>query len=292
MAAKPDPNQRFMPFFEADSGHVQLSELPAGWEAAQNLHRLKKTLPDKALRVVTERALDAIIQRAKTLLRHAAHPTHLVRSSWPEPGDLDLDATLERPRQIPMRGQKAPWRAQDIVVSRQEPRDADVVAILDMSLSMTGEKIALVAVAAAILRMKLESVAIVAFDTNAHVLVRLGEQLPIRELVRRILMVPAQGYTHISAGLEAGLEQLQRSGKRERVGLLLSDGISNVGWDPVRVAKRYPTLHVVQLGRDLPQGSRACRGMAQAGRGRRFHAATYVALPGVVKRVIREVFRV
>ena len=161
-----------------------------------------------------------------------------------------------------------------------------------MSLSMTGEKIALVAVAAAILRMKLENVSIVAFDTQAHRLVRVGERLPLREVVRRVLMVPAQGYTHIAAGLEAALDELARSRRPEKVAILMSDGISNVGQDPVRVAGRFDNLHVVQIGRDLPQGSRACRGMAQAGHGRRFHAPTYVALPVVVKRLIREVFRV
>ncbi len=277
----------------SEAPEVRLEELPAGWESAQNLHRLKAVLGQgKALTLVTERAVDAVLERARGLLRHAARPTRVVQRSWPETGDLDLDATLERPRRIPVDGRKAPWDPQDIVVTNPEPRDADVVAILDMSLSMTGEKIALVAVAAAILRMKLENVAIVAFDTNAHTLVRLGEDLPIRDLIRRVLMVPAQGYTHIAAGLEAGLEQLRRSRRRERVGLLLSDGIANVGWDPVRVAGRFPQLHVVQLGRPLPQGNRACTGMARAGRGRRFLAPTYVALPDVIKRVIREVFRV
>jgi Mg-chelatase subunit ChlD len=244
------------------------------------------------MRLVTERAVDSILQRARSLLRHAARPTRLVRSGWPDAGELDLDATLERPRRIPTDNRRAPWDPGDIVVARQEPRDVDVVAILDMSLSMTGEKIALLAVAAAILRMKLDNVALVAFDTHANTLVNLGERIALRELVKRVLMVPAQGYTHISAGLESGLEQFRGGRKRDQVGLLLSDGIANVGCDPVRVAQRYPALHVIQLGRDLPQGTRACRQMATAGRGRRFHAPTYVALPGVVKRVIREVFRV
>ncbi|MCP4807153.1 MAG: VWA domain-containing protein [Proteobacteria bacterium] len=265
--------------------------LPDGWEAAQQLHRLKKTLAgSRQLDAVTERALDAIVQRARSLLRHAASPTRVVHDTWPAEGDLDLDATLEQPRRIPTDGRRAPW--DEVVVTRREPRDADVVAILDMSLSMTGEKIALLAVAAAILQLKLENVSVVAFDTTAHTLVRLRERVPIRELVRRILMVPAQGYTHVAAGLETGLGELRASGRRERVGLLLSDGIANVGDDPVHVAGRFPCLHVVQLGHDLPQGTRACRAMARAGRGRRFHAPTYMALPDVVKRVIREVFRV
>ena len=266
-------------------------ELPDGWEAAQQLHRLKKTLRgSRQLDEVTERAIDAIVQRARALLRHAATPTRVVQDTWPRAGELDLTATLEQPRRIPLDGRRAPF--EQVLVTRREPRDADVVAVLDMSLSMTGEKIALLAVGAAILHLKLDNVSIVAFDTTAHTLVRLAERPPLREVVRRVLMVPAQGYTHIAAGLESGLAELRASGRRERVGLLLSDGIANVGDDPVTIAARYPSLHVVQLGRDLPQGTRACRAMARAGRGRRFHAPTYMALPGVVKRVIREVFRV
>ncbi|MCB9765327.1 MAG: VWA domain-containing protein [Alphaproteobacteria bacterium] len=269
-----------------------LDQLPTGWEAAQQLHRLRRTLRQgPILHAVTERAIDAVIQRARSLLRHAARPTREVRDRWPAPGILDAEATLAEPPRPRLDPRRAPWDPQNLHVVRREPRDADVVAILDMSLSMTGEKIALTAVSAAILHLKLEQVAVVAFDTNAHTLVRVGERPSLRALVRRVLTVPAQGYTHISAGLEEGLNQLHRSSRRERVGLLMSDGIANVGVDPVTVARRFPALHVIQVGRDLPQGTRACTGMALAGRGRRFHAPTYVALPGVVKRVVREVFR-
>ncbi|MCB9791342.1 MAG: VWA domain-containing protein [Alphaproteobacteria bacterium] len=293
MAYKPTGDLKTTPFFANPSAESILSELPAGWEAAQNLKRLMKVMPQgPALTLVTERAVDAVLARAKALLRHAARPTRVVVDHWPAEGSLDTELTLENPPRARRDGLRSPWDPSDLVVLRREPRDADLVAILDMSLSMTGEKIALVAVAVAILRMKLDRVGVVAFDTNAYTLLRVGEELSVRELIRRVLTVPAQGYTHIYAGLEEGLGQLQRSRRRERVGLLMSDGVANVGWNPVKVAARYPTLHVVQLGRDLPQGTRACREMAIAGRGRRFHAPTYMALPDVVKRVVREVFRV
>lgn len=284
---------RTAPYIASQSLEVQLSQLPAGWEAAQQLQRLRQVLPERTLRAVTERAVDAVLHRARGLLRHAARPTREVVAAWPAPGELDLDRTLDQPLQPPdprLPG-AAPWRAEDVLLTRRDPRDAQVCAMLDMSLSMTGEKIALTAVAAAILHLKLDQIALVAFDTEAVTLVRAGERVNVRELVRRVLLVPAQGYTNISAGLEAGLEQLRRVRHRERVGLLLSDGIANVGWDPVKVAARFPALHVIQLGRDLPAGTRSCRRMAQAGRGRRYHAPTWVALPTVVKRVVRELFR-
>ena len=261
---------------------MTLDQLPDGWDAATQLHHLEARLGPRARAAVTERAVDAVLARARRLLRHGRRPRRSVEAAWPAEGALALDATLERPR---------PWKPADLRVERSEPRDVDVVAILDMSLSMTGEKIALVAVAAAILRLKLDRVGVVAFDTDAQTLVPVGSALGVRELVRRVLLVPALGYTHIAAGLEEGLVQLRRSGRKERVGLLLSDGVSNVGADPVTLAGRYPTLHVVQLGRDLPQGGGACRAMAAAGHGQRFHAPSYVALPEVVRDLVRELFR-
>ncbi len=226
--------------------------------------------------------MDAVLTHARRLVRHAARPHRAEEVGWPEDGELDLDSTLERPR---------PWAPIDLRLTRLVPREVDVVAILDMSLSMTGEKIALVAVAAAILRLRLEHVAVVAFDTHPHVLVRVGEDVAPRELVRRVLSVPAQGYTNIEGGLAAALAQLRRSTRRERVGLLLTDGVANVGHDPVGAAGRMPRLHVVHVGDHHPQGARACRAMAQAGRGRLYRARTYADLPDVVRRAVRELFR-
>ncbi len=262
---------------------VTLGDLPTGWDAAVGWHRLRQSLPPgPRRRAVQDRAVDAILAHARSLLRHAARPRRLEAVAWPEAGDLDLEETLDRPR---------PWAPADVHLVRQAPREVDVVAILDLSLSMTGEKIALVAVATAILRLKLEHVAVVAFDTRPHVLVRTGEAVSPRELVRRVLAVPAQGYTNIEGGLVAASDELRRSRRRERVGLLLTDGIANVGGDPVGAAARLPRLHVVHLGDHHPQGARTCRGMAQAGRGRLYRARTYGDLPGVVRRAVRELFR-
>ena len=256
---------------------------PHGWAAATAWRRLQTQLPNGPVRqAVRERAIDAVLLRARELVRHAVRPTRVLSLGWPDDGDLDLEATVERPR---------PWGPDDLRLSRRAPREADVVAVLDMSLSMTGEKIALVAVATAILRMKLEHVAVVAFDTVAHVLVRSGERLPLRELVRRVLEVPAQGYTNIEGGLVAGRRELAHGRHSERVGMLFTDGVANVGQDPVGAAFRYPHLHVVHVGDHHPQGARACLAMSRAGRGRLYRARAYGDLPGVVRRAVRELFR-
>lgn len=236
-------------------------------------------------RRIQDRAIDAILGRARALLRHAARPTRSEEVGWPAEGELDLERSLEQPGFLLRR------EAEDLRVIRTTPREAEVVAILDMSLSMTGEKLVLLAVAVAILKLKLEHLAVVSFDTRAHTLVRVGEVVSPRELVRRILEVPAQGYTNIEAGLVTGANELRRSRLRERVGLLLTDGVANVGRDPVAVAARFPHLHVVHLGDHNPQGARCCRDLALMGRGRLFRAAAYRDLPDVVRRAVRELFR-
>lgn len=257
--------------------------LPSGWQAATSWRRLQSTLGvGPARQAVREAAVQAVIDRARELVRHASRPMRTEAVRWPDEGELDLDATLEAPR---------PWQPADVALTRRSPREADVVAVLDMSLSMTGEKIALVAVATAILCLKLEHVAVVAFDTVPHVLVRAGEVPPLREVVRRVLEVPAQGYTNIEGGLNAGREQLRRGLHRERVGLCFTDGVANVGADPVGAAFRYPRLHLVHVGDHHPQGARSCLAMARAGRGRLYRARAYQDLPGVVRRAVRELFR-
>jgi Ca-activated chloride channel family protein len=284
MAAAPSPPDLLptTPFLAHASLEAQLSELPAGWDAAKAWRELKGQLPPALRQHVRERAVDAVLEQARRLVRHAARPTRQVAVTWPATGELDVEATLERP---------PPWAPEDLALTRAEPRDVDAVAILDMSLSMTGEKIALLAVAAAILHMRLDTVAVVAFDTTAHVLVRAGERVGVRELVRRVLGVPAQGYTNIQGGLAAALKELHSSRRRERVGMLFSDGVANVGWDPVPVAGRFPRLHVVHLGAHHVQGARSCKDMARAGRGKLYRARSYADLPGVVRSAVRELFR-
>lgn len=258
-----------------------IDELPDGWEASTTYHKLRRVLPRHLREVVEARAVDDILRRARELVRHASRPTRVVEDRFPADGELDLEATLEQPR---------PWAPTDLVVQRIEPRDADVVAILDMSLSMTGEKIALTALAVAILRLKLDRLAVVSFDTKAHPLVALDEDVPVREVIRRVLRVPAQGFTNVEAGLVAGLDALRIGRHSERVGIVMTDGIANVGRDPVLVAARFPRLHVVQVGPEEKQGTRTCTAMARTGRGRRYRAILYTELPGVVRRLVREVF--
>ncbi len=306
------------PFVAHSSLEAQLAELPAGWDAAKAWRQLRGQVPAALRQRVLESAIDGVLAHAQRLLRHAARPLRAVEDAWPGVGELDLERSIEggtwtrfhdggdtrdaaggrcggAAAPPPHESQRAPSRNRvlpaQLRLVRPEPREVDAIVVLDMSLSMTGEKIALLAVATAILHLKLDHVAVMAFDTVPHPVVRIGEHVGVREVVRRVLSVPAQGYTNLEGGLDAALTELRRSRRRERVGLLFTDGVANVGWDPVPVAARFPRLHVVHLGGHHVQGARTCREMARAGRGKLYRARTYADLPLVVRGAVRELFR-
>ncbi len=260
-----------------------------GWEAAVSYrHVLARTSSPRARQAVRDAAVAAVLRRAIACVRHASHPTAEAVHSWPErpAGEVDLDASvdaglLERPED--------PERLR---VRVREPRRTDITLILDMSLSMTGEKIAILAVAATVmaLRLPMSDLGVVAFDSTARVLKRLGDRVPVKTFVQRVLEVPARGYTHLEAGLKAGLREQRRSSSASRAGVLLSDGVYNVGWDPTPLAARFQRLHVVHLGEeDLDRG--LCRRLATVGRGRYYRAASWESLPRTTYTLVRDIFR-
>ena len=121
--------------------------------------------------------------------------------------------------------------------------------MVDTSLSMAGEKMALAAVAAAVLALKLRpgDLAVVLFADGARVVSRFGEEVAPAELVRRMLAVPCGGGTDIAAALAAGHAELQRGRDPARSGLLVSDGVYTSGADPLPAAARFGPLHVLLM---------------------------------------------
>jgi Mg-chelatase subunit ChlD len=112
---------------------------------------------------------------------------------------------------------------------------------------MAGEKMALAAVAAAVLALKLRpgDLAVVLFADRARVAARFGEKAAPAELVRRMLSVPCGGGTDIAAALELGHAELRRGRDPGRCGLLVSDGVCTSGADPLPAAARFGPLHVL-----------------------------------------------
>jgi Mg-chelatase subunit ChlD len=171
-----------------------------------------------------------------------------------------------------------------------------MVLAVDTSLSMTGEKLALTAVALSVVLLQFpeDPIGILAFENQARELKAPEERLGVFELVERFLDVPAQGYTHLESGVKLALKMSREMESRIRgrppATLLLTDGKYTAGRDPAFLAPRFHHLSVLKMGQErssLP----LCREMARKGRGVLREVPRLEALPTVMYSVVKDLLR-
>jgi Mg-chelatase subunit ChlD len=235
-------------------------------------------------------------QRARQIARRLAGPRpprdrrprrgvgELASLAWSGGSDeLDLERTLEA-----LAGNPFP-EEREIVVRERVRQRRSVVLVVDVSGSMKGERVRTAAATVGALAGELvrDNVAVVAFWSDAAVLVRLGEQVDPLAVLDLLLRVPTQGLTNVSFALETAARQLAGVPPRDARVLLLSDCVHNAGPDPRAIAARLPRLDVlvdtsgevdVDLGRDL----------ARAGRGRARLIADHRDVAGALRSVFTD----
>ncbi|WP_449282818.1 vWA domain-containing protein [Leucobacter sp.] len=179
--------------------------------------------------------------------------------------EIDLDATLEVLAERPLP------EDEDILVRERLRTKRSVVLLVDVSGSMKGERIKTAAATVGALTAELshDSLAVVAFWSDAAVLLDLGGPVRPMELLDRILRIPARGLTNVAFPLEVAAQQLARVPAREARVILLSDCVHNAGPDPRAFAAKLPRLDVlldasgekdIELGRELAsRGRGTCR---------------------------------
>jgi Mg-chelatase subunit ChlD len=190
----------------------------------------------------------------------------LASLSWSGGSDeLDLERTLEA-----IAGNPLP-EDEDLVVRERVRQRRSVVLVVDVSGSMKGERIRTAAATVGALAGELarDRLAVVAFWSDAAVLVRMGENVDPLAVLDLLLRVPAQGLTNVSFALEVAGRQLAAVPPQDARVVLLSDCVHNAGPDPRLVATRLPRLDVlldtsgeddVDLGRELARLGRGhCR---------------------------------
>jgi Mg-chelatase subunit ChlD len=183
--------------------------------------------------------------------------------------EIDLDRTFD------LLAERRPLQIEDIVVHERRRRKRAVVLLVDVSGSMNGERLRTAAATVGALSTELarDDLAVVAFWSDAAILLRLGEHATLDGMVDELLAIRASGLTNVSFPLEVAGQELRRVGDRRRQVLLLSDCVHNAGPDPRQAATRLPRLDVLfdvsgekdpDLARDL---ARAGRGLALPVRG-------------------------
>lgn len=230
-------------------------------------------------------AVRAVLARAEDVMGSSKKETRKVIDSVSHRphAELNIDETIDNIAVKPYPD------ASDILVNYKEQKHLDCVLMLDTSLSMSGEKLALLAVAATVLAYKLpsEDFALVAFESTANTLKKMRSKLPVEHIAQKILDVPALGYTNIESALVEGKLQLGLGRHKNQVGILISDGKYTAGGDPIPAAAGFRALHVVLIG-DFNTDPDACRAMAATGHGHVYRAPNFQSLPRTLHRLLAD----
>lgn len=281
----------------------------SAWDVATRYHEFKaKPSFKKIARQLRRISAEAVLERARAVLGSVVHPLEARSLPWSElppnalQAEIDLDETLESAplaiaSAVGVGRAELPLSAQDIWMSYQSPRTQSVILSVDTSLSMTGEKLALTAVALAVVLLQFpeDPVGIVAFENEGVVLKRPDERISLTELVERFLDVPAQGYTHLEDGLRLALK-LSRSSRVVQAGgrppstVLLTDGKYTAGRDPAYLAPRFRQLVVLKMGKEKAS-LELCRELARKGRGSLREVGELEALPAIMYGVVKDLLR-
>jgi MoxR-like ATPase len=258
-----------------------------GWAIAQNYSRLRSMLHDQTLVEMAKRiAIKATIRRVLQLLGPVSIPSHITRSEYRlgEDAEIDVESTLEE------LVEKNHLSASDLIVERREPRKLAVALMLDASLSMSGDKLAMATAAIAVLAFRLKTVdyLLITFNDRPTVVKRVNQAKSLDDLISDLLDAHAGGYTNIEWALTKGREELDSSTTRNRVGIMVTDGNFTVGDDPAEAASRYKRLFVIMTESHDCQPI-VCEGMARLGGGKMYEVSSFDEIPRVLYRVLRMV---
>lgn len=233
--------------------------------------------------------VEDVLARATSLVGPLRGASRVVREPMRESysGELDVEETIDN-----IIGKRFP-ETEDWIVRRREERRHQVVLMLDASLSMAGENIAVAAVAVAVLALKVrpEDLAIIVFEDEARVVTRFDVADSVEEVIRSMLAEPGYGLTNIEAALELGADELERGHNPRRSGLLITDCYPTKGKaEPTDAARRFPSLHVL-LAEYEYMDEDLCRLLADCGQGEVFLVHDMQDLPqrmlDVANRVLR-----
>jgi len=280
----------------------------SAWDIAVRYHEFKAKLTSKTLiKKLRQISVAAVLERAQEVLGSVVHPVEIrcaplsdlpARADQP---DFDLDETLENsPLAIASVMGEYPnldhVTDQDIWMSYNIHRRQPIILSVDTSLSMTGEKLALTAVALAVVLLQFpdDLIGIVAFENEARILKSPEESISIAQLVERFLDVPAQGYTHLEDGLKMSLKLIQRvkaaGSARPSSTVLLTDGKYTAGRDPAYLGSRFPHLVVIKMGSERASLN-LCKDLAKKGRGVLREMGQLESLPVIMYGVVKDILR-
>jgi len=136
---------------------------------------------------------------------------------------IDIDASIEN---IIMQGKSLEMlRTDDLLVADTQQGRVSICFLLDISGSMSGEKLAGCSIATLVLigKLKTEEVAIALFESNTHVLKAMDEKKELDIIADELLDLRARGGTQVGQALKWANSQLEDSDSEKKICFLLTD---------------------------------------------------------------------
>ena len=268
---------------------VDLKKTPPnelGWSIAQYYTDIKRQLKDQRLLKVAKRiAVRAIIYRTIQLLGPTRMRMEQVRGPYApgQKGEIDVEMTVEE-----MLG-KTEIEASDLIIESKLPRKMACTMMIDTSLSMSGDKMAMATASLGVLAYKLKSIdySIIVFDSVARVMKQLDQKVAVETLVSDLLDVPVMGFTNIEDALRTGIRELNSAVVKDKVGIMITDGNYTAGKDPRELATQYPRLFVIMI-KSHDSKPQLCKEMAALGKGKVLAVDTFEEIPHVLRDLLRD----
>lgn len=159
-------------------------------------------------------------------------------------GDIDVDGSADG--LLVARAAKEPPNLDDLRVHSWTRPDAAVALLIDRSGSMTGDRLATAAVAAAAAAQRTETdYAVIAFNDKAIVIKGIGQARPVEDVVNDVLRLRGFGPTDLSLAFRTAAAQLARSSASRQRTIVLSDCRPTAGGPPERPAAALEQLGIL-----------------------------------------------
>jgi Mg-chelatase subunit ChlD len=197
--------------------------------------------------------------------------------------EIDVERTLEE--QLGHRD--LAWES---IYCREKVRqERGYVLLLDVSNSMQKEKIAIGAIATGVFasKLRMDRHGVLVFADDATTIKPMTEANDLEQLMNRMLDIRSGGATDMRRALLKGLEILEESEHRQKRGIIVTDGRSTRGGDPVEIASNYDRLDVMGLSFGLGGSDPSTNAqMAKRGRGRYTYIKQFDDLPMAIGRIL------
>lgn len=274
----------------------------SSWDVAIRFQDIKRFahIPEKEKAHLKRRAIDGILERAHMVMgsvlkpetsRVVDLPTFIEKGAR---GELDVLETLEESFMQGLADKNGirSYRTDLLRYDARIEKDTPVALVMDASLSMTGEKIALLSVATAVVALSVPAprLSLMGFDSRIKWIKRFGEDLTVEQIIERVLELPAGGFTNMEIAMKETLKALRVFHKEHANVIFIGDGKYTEGADPSPLANKFKHFNVLKLGKDQA-GRELLQELSMKGNGQFFEAYKIYDLPKTMYGAIRTLLR-